>query len=299
MATGRFSRLATAAVFDTRLDCGPLRVLAALATYADENGHCYPAVSTIANRLHLSRRTVQRHMRDLEALGYLVRHFQYRIKGGGNASNSYTLQYPEISADSSLPPNGGYDPSAKEANRASEAPKANANGATPSVTASDENRNASVTLAPHGATPSVTPPATSSVTPGATPSVTLTIPLESIPSERIPNAAAQLFESSFKKDGKKESPTLASNSSEAVKDVSKGVEDDSSTADQAAAIIREQQINRAHRHLLSKLGRHVWSQAQSDEPDLYQAAIETEIDGGDGAQLILAMMPQQQEAARA
>lgn len=38
---------------------------------SDRNHRCYPAMSTIAAELHLSRRTVQRAVGDLEKAGYI------------------------------------------------------------------------------------------------------------------------------------------------------------------------------------------------------------------------------------
>jgi hypothetical protein len=194
-------------VYDTRLDAGPLRVLAAVATYADDNGYCYPAVGTIGARLYLSRRTVQRHMRKLEALGYLVRRYQYRIKGGGNASNSYTVHYPQISADSSLPPRAGYDPSGREGDRAHDAPKANASGATLGVTPSEGNAMSMPSECHGGATLDVAPPVTLDVAPGATLGVTLTIPSEASLSETSPKPASRLSDAVFPES--KTSPSLS------------------------------------------------------------------------------------------
>jgi DNA-binding transcriptional ArsR family regulator len=91
---GRFARLPDAAVFDARLSAEALRVLAALATYADSVGFCFPALTTIAKRLGLERRTVQRHLRKLEAAGYVVTGRSIRSSRGGYGRNRYLLVYP-------------------------------------------------------------------------------------------------------------------------------------------------------------------------------------------------------------
>lgn len=93
---GTWARVATAAIFDRRLSAEALRVLSVLGTYADEIGHCYPSVSTMAARLGLQRRQVQRHLRKLEELGYVQSYRRTRIEGGGYASNGYQLRFPAV-----------------------------------------------------------------------------------------------------------------------------------------------------------------------------------------------------------
>lgn len=91
---GRFSRLPTTAVFDNRVSAACLRVLAALGSYADSEGYCFPGTETLADRLYISRRMVQRHLRRLEHLGYLDTQGQHRLADGGWSTNSYHLLYP-------------------------------------------------------------------------------------------------------------------------------------------------------------------------------------------------------------
>jgi hypothetical protein len=99
--TERWAKVAQAAIYDSRMSAERLRVLAAIASYADfKSNECYPAVSTIAARLTLSRRMVQLHLRGLEQLGYVRTLPQMRTSrraggnGGGSASNRYVLQFP-------------------------------------------------------------------------------------------------------------------------------------------------------------------------------------------------------------
>lgn len=49
---------------------------------ADKNNQCYPAMSTIAEELNLSRRTIQRAVADLINVGYLKTEQRWRPKGG-------------------------------------------------------------------------------------------------------------------------------------------------------------------------------------------------------------------------
>lgn len=58
---------------------------------ADAEGKCWPGVKRIASDLHLSRRTVQRALADLESAGYIERNERYR-SNGGQSSNLYTVK---------------------------------------------------------------------------------------------------------------------------------------------------------------------------------------------------------------
>lgn len=99
-SSGRFSRLSMAAVYDERVTPTGLRVLAALASYADKNSFCYPAQGTIARRLKMGRRTIQRQIASLDRLGYLLIEPRVRNDGrGGYAPNGYMLQFPAVAAD--------------------------------------------------------------------------------------------------------------------------------------------------------------------------------------------------------
>ena len=77
---------------DTRLTNAQLRLLCVLSTFADIDGSCYPLVSTLANACSCSGRTVQRSLRQLQALGYISIHPMYSSKGL-QQSNYYVIQY--------------------------------------------------------------------------------------------------------------------------------------------------------------------------------------------------------------
>lgn len=93
-ALGNFSRLPAAAAFDRRLSRAALRVLAAICTYCDKFGTCYPGIARIAAELDVSRQAVQRQIRKLEQLGYLITTHRKRWQGG-NMSNHYQVVYPD------------------------------------------------------------------------------------------------------------------------------------------------------------------------------------------------------------
>jgi DNA-binding transcriptional MocR family regulator len=58
---------------------------------ANKDGICWPAVRTIARELHLSRATVQRALRELQASGWLVKENRYR-DNGSSTSNLYRIK---------------------------------------------------------------------------------------------------------------------------------------------------------------------------------------------------------------
>ena len=57
---------------------------------ADPQGICWPALSTIARELSLSRSTVKRAVQDLKAAGYLETQQRWR-KNGGKSSLQFCL----------------------------------------------------------------------------------------------------------------------------------------------------------------------------------------------------------------
>lgn len=92
---GHFSRLPAAAVFDPRVTAKTMRALAALGTYADKHGMCWPSMGTLAKRLRLSRSGIRYHIKKLEQIGYV--HVERRRKGNrSNEVNRYQLVYPEV-----------------------------------------------------------------------------------------------------------------------------------------------------------------------------------------------------------
>lgn len=58
---------------------------------ADKDGRCWPAIGTIARELHLSRRTVERAIADLEKAGRLTKEQRWR-DNGGKSSLLFTLK---------------------------------------------------------------------------------------------------------------------------------------------------------------------------------------------------------------
>ncbi len=112
MSGPTFARVPTRAIFHENLGHAELRVLAALATHADGTGSCWPSIRTLAKRLgHKDRRIVQRHIRKLEALGYITTNRQFGERGAQVASQFHIpgLHRPNDPACIALMKGGGQD----------------------------------------------------------------------------------------------------------------------------------------------------------------------------------------------
>lgn len=92
---GHFSRVPAAAVFDPRLTDREFRILAALGTYADRLGSCFPSIRTIAVRFGVSRQAIQNALRKPKAIGYLEVIGRARVSGS-QQPNLYVLNYPSL-----------------------------------------------------------------------------------------------------------------------------------------------------------------------------------------------------------
>ena len=90
--SGRFSIVPALAVEDRRLSAPAFRVLAALGTYSDKDGWCWPSMSTLARMLNCTRQAVQQHIRELAKLGYIEVQPQLR-ENRGNTANRYRLLF--------------------------------------------------------------------------------------------------------------------------------------------------------------------------------------------------------------
>ncbi len=85
-----FARVPERAVDDKRPGNAGFRVLAALCSYADKDGHCFPGLGTIGGRLGVTRQAVQRQMRRLKSLGYVNTEKRARPNGSGT-TNRYLI----------------------------------------------------------------------------------------------------------------------------------------------------------------------------------------------------------------
>lgn len=71
MMASTLSVIPAEAVFDQRLGNADIRVLCVLGVFADRNGKCWPATTTLAQKLGVSDRRVRKCLRNLEASGHL------------------------------------------------------------------------------------------------------------------------------------------------------------------------------------------------------------------------------------
>ncbi len=92
MSNARFSILQARAVRDTRISDSQFRTLAALGMYADEDGWCFPSLTTIGKDLEKSKQAVGRDTIALRKLGYLEVQARYN-ENGGRRSCLYRLRY--------------------------------------------------------------------------------------------------------------------------------------------------------------------------------------------------------------
>ena len=76
---------------DERLSHRARAVYMYLRDRSDADGKCWPGVKRIASDLHLSRRTAQRALADLESAGYVKRDERFR-ENGSRTSNLYTVR---------------------------------------------------------------------------------------------------------------------------------------------------------------------------------------------------------------
>jgi len=88
-------------------------ILLMLGNRADERGYCFPSIAWVCKRTGYTRRTVQMHMKDLEAAGLLRRDMRPDGKGGRTSDAIWLglrqpgLPLPDPSADFAL--GGGQD----------------------------------------------------------------------------------------------------------------------------------------------------------------------------------------------
>jgi DNA-binding MarR family transcriptional regulator len=68
-----FLMMCARAPFDPDLSHPALRTLAALSTYRNnKTGLAYPSTGLLARKLGVTQRAIQKHLRELERLGYIV-----------------------------------------------------------------------------------------------------------------------------------------------------------------------------------------------------------------------------------
>lgn len=92
---GPFARVPAAAISDRHVSATELRVIAAIARYADKNGFCYPSVGRLAEDLGRTRTAVQKQIKKAAGHGYLE--VERRTKPTGeHTSNMYRVIFPAL-----------------------------------------------------------------------------------------------------------------------------------------------------------------------------------------------------------
>lgn len=77
-------------VYDSELSHRARAVYMCLKDHADAQGRCWPGIRTLMRELNLSRRTVQRALKELEQAGLIQRQPRYR-ENGSRSSNLYFI----------------------------------------------------------------------------------------------------------------------------------------------------------------------------------------------------------------
>lgn len=85
-----FARVPGLAVFDERVRAAELRIISAIASYADKYGCAYPSVGTMAKRLRVSRQAIQRQIKLAVKHGYVQIEVR-KTETGGSRSNLYRI----------------------------------------------------------------------------------------------------------------------------------------------------------------------------------------------------------------
>lgn len=91
MADPRYALFAARAVFDPRLTATDVRVLAALGTYTNKQGWCFPKQETVALRIGIKRPTVVVAIKRLVECGYLEQQAQ-TAPGRGRTMSKYRVK---------------------------------------------------------------------------------------------------------------------------------------------------------------------------------------------------------------
>jgi len=95
MQPGTWFRGSTAAIEDRRLSAEAKLVFCVLASHVNSAGLCWPSQASIGRVIGIGERQVRRHLKQLEAFGYVKSHRPPRPRGGGYSVTHYYLFYPK------------------------------------------------------------------------------------------------------------------------------------------------------------------------------------------------------------
>ena len=94
-----FAAVPERAVKDRQLGNAAFRVLAAIASYADQDGQCFPSLRRIGEDLGCGRSAVHKQVKILISQGYVTRQ-RTRRPNGSDSSNHYQILYQTAETDS-------------------------------------------------------------------------------------------------------------------------------------------------------------------------------------------------------
>ena len=89
----RFCIIPSRVLDDERFSLTHIRVIAALGQHADKNGWCWPATTTLAERIKVSRQRISTCIRELKEWGYIEVTSRVRPADGGQTSNLYRVMF--------------------------------------------------------------------------------------------------------------------------------------------------------------------------------------------------------------
>lgn len=92
MSNARFSILQARAVSDPKISNAQFRTLAALATFGDKDGWCFPKLQTLGDMVGKSKQAVSMDIKELVSLGYVQIQNQYR-PDGSQKNNLYRIVF--------------------------------------------------------------------------------------------------------------------------------------------------------------------------------------------------------------
>jgi hypothetical protein len=113
MSDPRYSILPARAVFDARLNCTELRVLAALGTYTDREGWCFPSQKELVEKLGIARSTLCAAIKKLASTDIAYLDVRPRTsRGRGKVGNEYRVRMdlPALELPMSAQPDNGKKP---------------------------------------------------------------------------------------------------------------------------------------------------------------------------------------------
>lgn len=86
---GRFAKALTKIMRDPRISIGAKALYVVLKTYADQNSHCHPALSTLAKDLDCHRNSVVKWMHELVEVWHIVKRVERYVQSVQTSSDYF------------------------------------------------------------------------------------------------------------------------------------------------------------------------------------------------------------------